>query len=325
MKKQIKLAIFGVGAFTAVTAVSVAISRIVTKNLIGEALDREEPKIISKAKTKLTGSFSENDAVVEAHKMAEKLENCEHERVEIESFDKTKLVGHLIKADNQKRVILAMHGWRSSWANDFCAISDFWRNNGCTVLYPEQRGQGGSDGKYMGFGMLERYDCLEWIKWLNENGYENMPIYLAGVSMGASTVLMTSGFADIPKNVKGIMADCGFTSAKAIWKHVSEKNLKISYKNRDKEIDELCRNRIAMNADAYSTLDAMQVNTIPVLFIHGTDDHFVPISMTLENYTACKAKKRLFTVNGADHGMSYLIDKDGYEKSVLEFFGENDI
>ena len=167
--------------------------------------------------------------------------------------------------------------------------------------------------------MIERYDCLDWIKWVNENNDDNLPIYLAGVSMGASTVLMTSGF-DLPDNVHGIMADCGFTSAKAIWKHVVENNMHLSYNIHSKMIEDLCKKKINLNSEDYTTLEALKENNIPVLFIHGTDDDFVPIEMTYDNYKACTAPKKLFVVPGATHAMSYIIDKDGYEKTVKDFW-----
>jgi fermentation-respiration switch protein FrsA (DUF1100 family) len=175
----------------------------------------------------------------------------------------------------------------------------------------------------MGFGMIERYDCLEWIKWVSKQTNESIPIYLAGISMGASTVLMTGGF-ELSKNVKGIMADCGFTSAHAIWKHVVEDSTRFSYNSREKAVDNLCRKKINIGTQHYSTIDAMKDCKTPVLFVHGTDDTFVPIDMTYENYKECNAPKRLFIVPGATHAMSYFVDREGYEKHVKEFWKEFD-
>ena len=79
-----------------------------------------------------------------------------------------------------------------------------------------------------------------------------------------------------------------------------------------------------MNSDEYSTLDAMQSNRVPVLFIHGTDDKFVPLQMTFENYEACDAPKKLFIVPGAGHGMGYYVDPAGYQKMLAEFWEEFD-
>lgn len=121
-----------------------------------------------------------------------------------------------------------MHGWRSSWRKDFGAMADFFHKNNCSVLYAEQRGQNNSGGDYMGFGVVERYDCLHWINWANSYCGTDLPVYLAGVSMGASTVLMTAGL-ELPSNVHGIIADCGYTSPDEIWGHVVKDNLHMSY------------------------------------------------------------------------------------------------
>lgn len=244
--------------------------------------------------------------------------------MEIIGYDGVKLVGHLRRCENEKRLIVAMHGWRSSWFRDFGAISDFWYENGCSVLYAEQRGQGESGGEYMGFGLTERYDCLEWVKWANQNGYADRPVYLCGISMGASTVLMAAGL-ELPGNVRGIMADCGYTSPHAIWRHVLNDNLHISFCGLTAAVaDDICKKKIRMGTKAYSCTDAMHECKVPVFFIHGTDDHFVPVEMTYENYKACAAPKRLLIVPGAEHGMSYLTEREKYEKSVLEFWRDYD-
>lgn len=171
--------------------------------------------------------------------------------------------------------------------------------------------------------MIERYDCLEWIKWIEKNIETDIPLYLAGISMGATTVLMTAGF-ELPPFVHGIMADCGFTSPNAIWKHIAKDNLHLSYRVRERRINALCRARIHVRSDDYSTLEAMQNCKTPVLFVHGTEDTFVPVEMTYENFNACAAPKRIFIVPGANHGMSYLIDPIGYKKAVISFWNEFD-
>ena len=321
MNKKTKWIMIGAGitaATATVAGVAAAVSHRISKFVVDTALDRQGPK-------PLKGTKNPNNSVVpeelkaKVQELSEKLKNSDLETVTITARDGEKLVGHWHHKDTDKRVIIAMHGWRSSWAHDFGAIADFWQDNGSSVLYVEQRGQGESGGEYMGFGMIERYDCLDWIDWVNEKTDESLPIYLAGISMGASTVLMTGGF-DLPQNVCGIMADCGFTSAHAIWKHVVEGNTRFSYDVRSKVVDDLCKKKIQVGSQDYTTLDTMKECDVPVLFIHGTDDTFVPIEMTYENYKACNAPKTLFVVPGATHAMSYVVDKHGYEKTVKAFW-----
>lgn len=293
------------------------------QKLLKVALDREEPKEIKKSKEKISNSGDMSEIMSYVAASAERLKNKPHKNIFITGNDGVKLVGHWYCPQNPKRVIIAMHGWRSSWCQDFGLIADFWFNNDCAVLFAEQRGQGDSGGEYMGFGLLERYDCYDWINWVNERMGSNLPIYLGGLSMGATTVLMTSGFS-LTKNVKGIIADCGFTSPGEIWKHVVKNNLHLPYEIYGALANELCRKRINVSSDEYSTIQALQNSKTPVLFIHGTEDNFVPIQMTYENYKACASPKTLFVVPGAGHGMSYIWDKKGYETATKTFWQENE-
>jgi pimeloyl-ACP methyl ester carboxylesterase len=155
-----------------------------------------------------------------------------------------------------------MHGWRSNWSQDFGGISPFWQENDCAVLYPEQRGQGGSGGEYMGFGLLERYDCAKWADLITKKTGGKLPVYLCGISMGATTVLMASG-CGLPSSVHGIIADCGFTSPKDIWKHVAEQNLHIPYLLYGGAANDLCRKKIQVAPNSYSTTEALKENNIP--------------------------------------------------------------
>lgn len=321
MKKSTKLTLLGTGIAVVGAAAAAAVSYKTTKTLVSTALDREVPKAMKNKR--MYKAETDETLKSELKEKAERLMDSGCETVEITGHDGKKLIGHWHHTEDDTRIIVAMHGWRSSWTTDFAGIFDFWHDNGCSVLYAEQRAQNDSDGDYMGFGMLERYDCLDWINWVNEHNEDNLPIYLAGVSMGASTVLMTSGF-ELPENVHGIMADCGFTSAKAIWKHVAENNMHMSYNIHSRMIEDLVKKKINIGSEEYTTIDALKENKIPILFVHGTDDDFVPIEMTYENYKACTAPKKLVVVPGATHAMSYIVDKMSYEKAVKEFWKDND-
>ncbi|MDD6735871.1 MAG: alpha/beta hydrolase [Clostridiales bacterium] len=312
------------GFAAAATAAAAAVTAYLTTKLwVRTALDREEPKIMKKTGNMIAGSKQDDEFKQTWKAASDRLAEKEHEHVEIVGHDGIKLIGHFFPCENAERVIVAFHGWRSSWHNDYGMISDFWHEHKCSVLYAEQRGQNNSGGDYMGFGLIERYDCIEWINWAICRCGRRIPIYLAGISMGATTVLMASDL-ELPESVHGIMADCGFTSPKDIWKHVAQNNLHMSYSIRSNIADAICRQKISMTAGEFSTVDALKKTNIPVLLVHGTDDHFVPVEMTYKNYEACASPKRLLVVPGADHAMSYYVDKERYEKSVLDFWKDFD-
>ena len=310
-------------ALTSVTG-AVGAAYAGAKFIVKEAVDKEEPKAMKEYKSRMAVRYFGQDFLDALADAEKELINTPTETVEITAYDGIKLVGHFYPCKNAERTIIAMHGWRSRWSLDFSLVYKFLIDSGCNVLFVSQRGQGGeSESEYMGFGMIERYDCLEWIKFINQKVSPNLPIYLYGISMGAATVLMATGF-ELPSNVSGIIADCGFTCAKDIWKTVSKENFHINYQLFDALGNEFLKQKINMSNDEYSAVTAMEQCKIPVLFIHGADDHLVPISMTYENYRACVAPKRLLVVPYADHGMSYYVDKTAYENAVKDFFEDYD-
>ncbi len=324
MKKNTRNILIGTGIATTGIGAAAFMSYVIMKGLVEVALDRKTPKIMETNKSLITGSIKDPELATGLQELEDKLANSGCETVETVSHDGLRLVGHWREGENPKRVIIAMHGWRSRWTKDFCGISSFWHENECAVLYPDQRGQGESEGDYMTFGLLERFDCLEWIKWVNEKTEGKLPIYLCGISMGATTVLMAGG-SEMPESVKGIIADCGFTSPHDIWKHVVSKNMHIPYTSIQATFAEvMSKKKIDMSPNGYSTLSAMNDCRVPVLFIHGSDDHFVPVKMTFENYKACNAPKHLLIVPGAEHGMSYVVDKESYENAVISFWNTYD-
>ncbi len=331
MKKRTRNTLIAAGA-AAVSGFGIcaAASYYIAKKFVGIAMDRTPPNMMQNQMEQLAGStdtaateqMQQLRARMDAAK--ERLLQSEIETVELQSHDGLTLVGHYKPVPNPKRLVIAVHGWRSSWTYDFGIISEFWEQNDCSVLYIEQRGIGSSEGEYITFGLLERYDCLAWIHWAVEKTGGALPIYLSGISMGSTTVMMTAGF-DLPKQVKGMSADCGFLSPHAIWKHVASNNLHIPYDGMPAFFaDRMSKKKVRLSSKAYSTLDAMKVCKVPILFIHGTDDHFVPIEMTYQNYRACASEKELVIVPGAEHGMSYIVEQEKCQQKLKEFWAKHD-
>lgn len=213
-------------------------------------------------------------------------------------------------------LVLMFHGYRSDGQKDFAGAVPWFLNHGFNCVIAEQRAHGRSDGKYLTFGVLERRDCLCWARWA-EARYPETPVILMGLSMGAATVLMASDLP-LPEAVKGIVADCGYSSPKDIICSVMgdtpfARKALFPLLNLGSRIYAKC------DLTAASAEDSLTRCTLPVLILHGEDDRFVPISMTHKNYQACASDKTLFTVPGAPHGLSYMVDKAGYEKALAAF------
>jgi len=321
MEKKQKLLAASVAAATAAAAGAAC---WITGKMLSVAIDRELPRLLPADPASLMDLSQLQQLLQLQGLLADTLESLPLQTLTLTARDGTKLTGHLFRHKNARRTIVAMHGWRSSWSKDFGMLADFFFENHCNVLFAEQRAQGSSEGQHITFGLQERFDCLDWVQQLNRLGFDRLPMYLMGLSMGATTVLMCGGLA-LPENVRGIIADCGFSSPADIWKHVARKKLHLPYGPlQQRLVSRMCRSVLHAAPGDYSCPQALKQCRIGVLFVHGADDHFVPVEMTYENYKACAAPKQLLIVPGADHGLSYPTEPEKYRAAVVQFWQERE-
>lgn len=249
----------------------------------------------------------------------ERFNNHQKERVSIKSFDGLDLVAYYFPCPQpSNRYALLMHGYNSCGKNDFGVAIDFNHELGFNVLIPDQRAHGESGGKYIGFGILERFDCRSWCRYLVERFGKDIRITVGGISMGATTVLMVNGL-ELPEQVKCIYADCGFTSALAELKHIQNNLLHLPASLMMFGGTVVCKRLAGYNVKEITTADALRKATKPILFIHGKRDKLVPYKFSIENYEACASEKELFLVEEGLHGTSFFADNKGYKKKVKEF------
>ena len=238
------------------------------------------------------------------------------EPVTIRSRDGLQLFGRYYAVAEGAPLQIQMHGYRGHALRDFCGGNKLAREAGLNTLVVDQRAHGKSEGHTISFGINERWDCLQWAEYAAQR-WPGVPISLAGISMGAATVLMASDLP-LPEEVKGIIADCGYSSPRAIIKHVCwslPKPFRIFYPFTSLSAELFGH----FDPDAGSALGAVSNTTLPILLIHGEADGFVPCEMSREIAAACASKVRLETFPGADHGVSYLSDPERYGRIVTEF------
>lgn len=248
-----------------------------------------------------------------------KMRNTPYEDMEITSFDGLKLVGQFYRAEKDMgRYLICMHGYRSSPEDFMCALGQFL-SLGYNVLLVNQRAHGKSEGKWITFGVKERRDCISWCNHLIKTFGNDIKVVFDGLSMGATTVLMAASEPDIPKNVVGIMADCGFSSPFDIIAHVAKKDMHIPKFPLLYLMIPAVKFWAGFSLTKYSTIKSVKKTSLPILFIHGQDDDFVPCDMSVAAYNARPQNSILFTVPGAKHGLSYLIDEEGCSKACEDF------
>lgn len=240
------------------------------------------------------------------------------EEVSVKSFDGLNLKGYYLIHQNARASILLVHGFHGNGVDDFASIYQFLYELGLNVLVIDQRTHGMSEGKHITFGIKERYDVKTWVEFLNIRNGNDFPVFIDGVSMGCASVLMSIGL-NLPKNVKAIIADCGFTSPYEILKSILRTHVHMPDFPIIPCASILTRVLAGFGIKEYSTIEAMKVNTIPTVFIHGEKDSLVPIEMTFENYKACNCEKYIYTTKDADHAMSYLVDTQRYNDLMSEF------
>jgi hypothetical protein len=243
------------------------------------------------------------------------------EEIEIKSRDGLKLHGYYLPADKPSdRLVIGLHGYTSCGLSDFAAHSYFFHKQGFDCLIVDHRAHGKSEGDYVGFGILDRFDCLKWIEYIEKRFNGEKRILLHGTSMGATTALMTAGFADkLPESVKAVIADCAFTSPYDVFAHILKRDYHMGPFPVLTINEKLSQKRAGYGFKDYSTLTAVKETKLPILFIHGKEDKFVPTWMSQKNYEECCSPKELLLIENAGHGASYYENTEQYESAEIDF------
>ena len=239
-----------------------------------------------------------------------------YESVSVTSDDALKLYADFyINEHPSDNTIICVHGYNSCGYYDFSRMVEPILQNGYNCLLIDQRHYGKSEGKFTGFGMLECRDVLKWINLVNER-FPGGKIVLYGVSMGAATVMQTSKFN--PPSVVGIVEDCGFTSCKEEFAATLKTTAHLPAFPMIPILSFWCKLFLKLDLKSDSR-DCVAATNIPMLFIHGTADTFIPYQMCEECYEACQSEKQIKLYDGAGHAQSHFIHPAEYERDFFEF------
>ena len=238
------------------------------------------------------------------------------------SFDGLALKAHYYPGTADSHVYaLLVHGYHGS-GHDMLPQAVHFLEKGYHVVMPDLRGHGLSDGDYVGFGYHDHLDILCWIDQIRDFDPE-ASIFLLGLSMGAATVMMTSG-EFLPSQVKCIIEDCGYSNAYEQCRH----NMKTLYHLPAFPILTVT-NLVLKLKHHYTLRDASPIDyvshaMVPMLFIHGDQDDFVPFSMQQPLYEACSsAEKEMLIVPDAKHAQSETVNPDLYWSTVDAFLNKH--
>lgn len=236
----------------------------------------------------------------------------------IESYDKLQLHSYVVTQNSNKWAIV-VHGYGGS-GKLMSDKSKYFYDMGYNVLIPDLRGHGKSEGDYIGMGWKDRLDIISWINFIIKEN-PNAEIVLHGTSMGAATVLMTSG-ENLPSNVKAIVADCAYTSAWDEFSYQLETYLKVPSYYILNVTNMVTKLKAGYSLKEASALECVKKATVPILYIHGDKDKFVPYSMMDKLYDATISPKEKLTIEGGEHANSDLVSPFLYWLTVEDFLNQ---
>ena len=240
------------------------------------------------------------------------------EDVWITSEDGLKLHATYFPGQEGKKAVICFHGYTSRGMDDYVGLSDYYLKRGYRMLLVDERAHGESEGEYIGFGCLDRIDGMAWIRWMTERAGNDAEILLHGISMGGATVLMLTGL-NLPEQVKGVIADCAFTSPKEVFTHVLHSMYHLPAFPLIPLADKINRKIAGYGLDECNAAREVRKAEIPALLIHGDRDTFVPCRMCEEIYDNYAAPKTKLIVRGAGHAESYYKDTAAYVKALDTF------
>ncbi len=240
------------------------------------------------------------------------------EEISVVSDDGLTLRADLLRGRGTGVTVMFFHGYKSEPACDFAAMYDFYRSLGHDLIYVHMRAHGKSDGGYIGFGALDRYDVVRWTD-RAAGLFPDNAIYLHGMSMGAASVLQSMDL-ELSENVRGVIADCGYSELDTLFRNLVGRlyHLPVMFVDVFEYMNVI---KAGYGFKEASSVRSVSAAKVPLVYICGDSDRYVPKDMALEIYNACKSPKRLLLVPGAGHAASYMCAKDKYEALIRELMG----
>jgi fermentation-respiration switch protein FrsA (DUF1100 family) len=246
-------------------------------------------------------------------------ENHGFETVGIVSSDGLKLNGYYVRSSkpSHKAVLLA-HGYGGKGLDMHGFARFYFEELGYSVLAPDDRAHGKSEGRYIGFGWLDRRDYVQWIEKLIDLEGKDTVIVLHGISMGGATVLMTAG-EQLPAQVRAVISDCAYTTVKEELSYQLTRMYHLPAFPFLYTTSLLTKLKAGYFFGEASALVKVTGTRLPILFIHGEADTFVPFEMMGKLYAAAADPREKLAIPDAGHGLARMKDMDAYDACVIRF------
>ena len=240
------------------------------------------------------------------------------ESADIISFDGLRLHADFLRGEPGTKVTMIFcHGYKSEAAFDFAAMYDFYRSLGYNLVYLNMRAHGKSGGKYIGFGVLDRFDVQSWAKKVAEL-FPDTSIFLHGMSMGAASILQSADL-ELDPAVCGIIADCGFSSTNEVFRNLVGSLYHLPATPFVDIFEAVNRMTAGYGFTDADSVRSMERSRLPLAYICGDCDRYVPLDMAMRIYNACVQDKVLLIAEGAGHAASFMTENEKYRNLITEF------
>ncbi len=241
------------------------------------------------------------------------------EQLTLTSRDGLKLSGYYLPASKPTdKLVILTHGYLGN-AKQMGLFGQHYHNDlNYNIFMPDARGHGKSEGNYYGFGWPDRLDLIDWTRLLVKKLGSDTKVAYHGLSMGAATVLMASG-EELPRQVKAIIADSPYESVYQLFKYQMTRMFYLPAFPLLDSTSVLTKIRAGYSFREASVLKAVEKTNVPILYIHGDSDTFVPTKMAKNLYQHTSSNAELFLVPNANHGESFAMAQDKYKMALAYF------
>ena len=302
--------------FLVVVAIMFVLNILIVSKIFDFIFNRSEEEDVSyeNASDLMKGFIQQKEEAIEL------LNSKNSESLEIKSHDGLTLKGTLYRLCDNKKVMLAVHGYHGDGMRDMGRFAKMYEALGYDVLIVDQRASGSSEGDLVSFGYHEQTDGLAWCQKLVEIYGSDVEIVLHGMSMGAATVINMGANEQLPTQVKAVISDCSYDTMKNQLRHSLHTQTQLPIEFTLWLLDAFCKSRLGFKFKENSQVEAVKKAKVPMMFIHGDADDYVPFVMQEVLFEACVAEKKVqVSVPNAKYESCYVLAANLYEKEVRKF------
>ncbi|MEG0073596.1 MAG: alpha/beta hydrolase [Clostridia bacterium] len=237
-----------------------------------------------------------------------------------EDAEHLKLNAYTKLCSGSKKWAVILHGYAGN-AKRMSMYAKKFFDQGYNILLPDLRGHGLSEGSYIGMGIRDSKDIIDWCNLLNKN-HADARIVLVGISMGAATVMSASGRENLPKNVKAIIEDCGYTSTYDQFAYQLKRDYNLPPFPVMQIANLYVKIKHGFSYKDYAPIDMLAKSNLPIFLIHGDADRYVPFEMLDELSKVVNAEKKVIAVHDAKHTEARKILGEKYFEEVFNFLSK---